>query len=63
MTIMTEEVATAIVDSATRLEVKASVALSLLIYSTIREIPLARDIPVRLKALSIETVKAIGRLK
>jgi hypothetical protein len=60
---VSQEEAEEILRTATDLETVASAALSFLIYSTIGEIPSVRDIPIQLKALSIETVQALGRLK
>lgn len=61
---MTEEEAIAILESATEKEITSSARLVFLIYTLAgKEIPYGRDIPNQIKALSIETVQAIRRLK
>ena len=61
---ISQEEATAIVETATKAEASASAHLVLLIYGLITpDIPDAYDIPIRLKALAINVVKSISQLE
>jgi len=61
---ITEEEATIILEKATDAETKASVSLAFLIYFIIlKHVPNADEIPIQLKALSIETVRKIAEIK
>ena len=56
---MTDEEATAIVETATDKENRAAASLTFLIYHCIGEIPSVVDIPTQQKALSIEVIREI----
>jgi len=56
---ITDEEATAIVETATDKESRAAASLTFLIYHCIGEIPSTVDIPIQQKALSIEVIREI----